>query len=92
MVRRFARLAVIAGLVAGCSATPGKTAAPGPGNLVTAPSNDAGTAAVIAAYQTRIPELMAEQNVPGLAVAVVDGDHVLWAQGFGYANVDKQTL
>lgn len=47
------------------------------------PSIDAGSAAVIARYQARIPELMAEQGVPGIAIAVVDGDHVLWAQGFG---------
>ena len=31
---------------------------------------------VIAKYQGRIPELMAEQDIPGLAVALVDGDHV----------------
>ena len=30
-------------------------------------------ASVIARYQQRIPELMAEQNVPGLAIALVDG-------------------
>ena len=34
---------------------------------------------------------MSEQNVPGIAVAVVDGNHVLWAQGFGYADRDRQT-
>lgn len=91
MVRRLARLAVVAGLVVGCSASPGKTAAPGANNLATAASMDSGTASVIAEYQTRIPQLMAEQNVPGLAVGVVDGDHVLWAQGFGYADRDEQT-
>jgi CubicO group peptidase (beta-lactamase class C family) len=91
MVRSFARLAVVAGLVAGCSAGPGQTATPGAGNLATAASVDSGTAAVIAKYQTQIPQLMAEQNVPGLAVAVVDGNHVLWEQGFGYADQDKQT-
>ena len=91
MVRRFARLAVVAGLVLGCSASPGKTAAPGANNLATAASVDSGAASVIAEYQARIPQLMAEQNVPGLAVAVVDGDHVLWAQGFGYADRDEQT-
>ena len=31
-------------------------------------------APVIATYRARIPELMAEQGVPGLAVALVDAD------------------
>ena len=31
-------------------------------------------ATVVAKYRERIPELMAEQDVPGLAVALVDGD------------------
>ena len=45
-------------------------------------------ASVIAKYEQRIPELMAEQNVPGLAVALVDGDRVLWTQGFGHLDGD----
>jgi CubicO group peptidase (beta-lactamase class C family) len=45
-------------------------------------------ASVIAKYQQRIPELMAEQDVPGLAVALVDGDRVLWTQGFGRLDGD----
>ena len=44
---------------------------------------DAGAAAVIARYQVLIPKLMAEQGIPGLAIAIVDGDDVLWAEGFG---------
>ena len=91
MVRTLARLAVMAGLVAGCSTGAGAMAPPGPTNLTLASPPDASTAAVIAKYQARIPQLMAEQNVPGLAVAVVDGDHVLWEQGFGYADQDKQS-
>ncbi len=53
---------------------------------------------VIAKYQAHIPELMAEQDVPGLAVALVDGDQVLWTQGFGHVDgngsgsVDADTL
>jgi CubicO group peptidase (beta-lactamase class C family) len=91
MVRRLARLALIAGLVAGCSTGAGTTAQPGPSNLTLASPPDPSTAAVIAKYQTRIPQLMAEQDVPGISVAVVDGDHVLWAQGFGYADRDRKT-
>lgn len=44
---------------------------------------DAASEAVIAEYQASIPQLMEEQDVPGLAVVVVDRDHVLWAEGFG---------
>ena len=43
-------------------------------------------ATVISRYRERIPELMAEQGVPGLAVALVDGDRALWVQGFGYRD------
>ena len=44
---------------------------------------DRASATVVERYQVRIPELMAEQGIPGLAVAVVDGDEVLWAEAFG---------
>ncbi|GAB3448243.1 hypothetical protein GCM10027517_33120 [Phycicoccus ginsengisoli] len=50
-----------------------------------------GVAAVIEAYRTRIPQLMAEQHVPGLAVALVDRDRVLWQQGFGSTDTDGRT-
>ncbi|HET9996815.1 MAG TPA: serine hydrolase domain-containing protein [Nocardioides sp.] len=41
---------------------------------------------VVTRYRERIPELMAEQGVPGLAVAVVGADRVLWTEGFGYRD------
>ena len=44
---------------------------------------DATARKVIARYRERIPELMAEQGIPGLAVALVDKDQPLWIQGFG---------
>ena len=43
-------------------------------------------ATVIATYRARIPELMAEQGVPGLAVALVDADRTLWVEGFGHVD------
>ncbi len=43
-------------------------------------------ATVIARYRARIPELMAEQGVPGLAVALVDRDRTLWVEGFGHVD------
>jgi CubicO group peptidase (beta-lactamase class C family) len=41
---------------------------------------------VVGRYRERIPELMAEQGIPGLAVALVDRDQVLWTEGFGYSD------
>jgi CubicO group peptidase (beta-lactamase class C family) len=55
-------------------------------------------ATVIATYRARIPELMAEQGVPGLAVALVDRNRPLWVEGFGHldrggsAPVDADTI
>ena len=46
------------------------------------PADDA-AAAVVAKYRKRIPELMAEQGIPGLAVALVDKDRTVWLAGFG---------
>jgi CubicO group peptidase (beta-lactamase class C family) len=43
-------------------------------------------APVIARYRERIPALMAERAIPGLAVALVDADHELWVEGFGHLD------
>lgn len=50
-----------------------------------------GEVLTIQEYRELIPQLMAEQNIPGLAVAVVDDSRVLWAEGFGYTNDDHKT-
>jgi len=52
-----------------------------PARPVVAADDPAGT--VIARYQERIPGLMRDQGIPGLAVALVDNDRVLWTEGFG---------
>lgn len=41
---------------------------------------------VTARYRARIPELMADQDIPGLAVALVDVDQALWVEGFGHLD------
>jgi CubicO group peptidase (beta-lactamase class C family) len=43
-------------------------------------------ATVIARYRARIPELLAQQGIPGLAVALVDRDQTLWVEGFGHVD------
>jgi CubicO group peptidase (beta-lactamase class C family) len=55
------------------------------------PARRDGVAAVVASYQALIPELMAREHIPGLALAVVDGDGVVWQQGFGSTDRDGAT-
>jgi CubicO group peptidase (beta-lactamase class C family) len=82
-MRRGLLIAVISAATASaaCARVPVAAATP-----VVAVVGDA--TSVITRYQARIPELMAEQDIPGLAVALVDGDQVLWSQGFGHVDRD----
>jgi CubicO group peptidase (beta-lactamase class C family) len=58
-----------------------------PDRLGTGPDRlDPIAATVIARYRARVPELMAEQGIPGLAVALVDKDQALWVEGFGHLD------
>jgi CubicO group peptidase (beta-lactamase class C family) len=50
----------------------------------------AGTASIADKYRALIPQLMAEQHIPGLALAVVDETGVIWAEGFGYTDTDRR--
>lgn len=34
---------------------------------------------------------LTEQNLPGLSVAVGTGAHIVWTEGFGYADIEKKT-
>ncbi len=34
---------------------------------------------------------VAEQNLPGVSIAVGSGGEIVWAEGFGYADLDKKT-
>lgn len=53
---------------------------------------------VVASYRERLPGLMAEEDVPGLAVALVDRQGPVWVEGFGHldgegsAPVDERTI
>jgi CubicO group peptidase (beta-lactamase class C family) len=46
--------------------------------------------AVIAAMPAVVKKAMDENQVTGLAVALVDGQRVVWAQGFGYADLEAK--
>jgi CubicO group peptidase (beta-lactamase class C family) len=84
--RRLARAAVVAAVGVLLTTTSGGAAA------VAAPAAQSdGVAAVIASYQDRIPVLMAQKHIPGLALALVDGDRVVWQQGFGSTDSDGGT-
>lgn len=73
-------------LLVGLVAAAGGTSVSAP--LATTPGvgENGAAATVIARYRTRIPDLMAEQDVPGLAVALVDRDRTLWVEGFGHLD------
>ena len=45
----------------------------------------------IAQSRRHIRTVMKEHNIPGLTIALVDGQRVVWAEGFGYADKEKQT-
>ncbi len=81
---RAVRGAVAAGLLLGFATS---IVPPGSAPPASAAASAADVAAtVIARYRERIPRLMADQKVPGLAVALVDGDRALWVEGFGYRD------
>ena len=42
-------------------------------------------------YRESIPKMMAEQKIPGLSIAVVDRNGILWTSGFGYTDKGKNT-
>ena len=42
--------------------------------------------AVIDRFRDSVPETMEKGDVPGEAIALVDGRGVLWAQGFGWTD------
>lgn len=47
---------------------------------------------IIAKYREVIPQQMQQENVAGLAIAVVDDQNILWAEGFGYTDWDEKIL
>lgn len=83
---RSARLAVATTLTVLLTASLGGAAA-----VATPSAQTDGVATVIANYQARIPELMAQEHIPGLALVLVDGDRVVWQQGFGTTDSGGRT-
>jgi len=55
------------------------------------PGLSQGMCSVFDKYRQSIPKAMAEEKVPGLSLALVDRDGILWAAGFGYTDYDQKT-
>ena len=63
----------------GCSYAPPRPAAPTPGDYRYAEEY----------LEWYIPRLMKKHQVPGVSIALVDGQKIVWARGFGYADREK---
>jgi CubicO group peptidase (beta-lactamase class C family) len=42
-------------------------------------------------YEQSLPKIMKRDNVPGLSIAVIDRDGILWTAGFGHTDLDQKT-
>jgi len=62
------------------------TPAPTPSSSI---ASDA-IADIIEQYRQEIPQRTQQENVPGLAIAVVDDQSILWAEGFGYTDWNRR--
>src|SRR5947207_4545972 len=52
---------------------------------------NADVAAGVRVFESWLSEQMAYRGLPGVAVGVVHDQDVVWARGFGYADVDRRT-
>jgi CubicO group peptidase (beta-lactamase class C family) len=81
---------VLVAACAGPAAAPPDPASPTP-PPTPIPSPSPYPSAIIEKYREAIPQMMAAQDLPGLALAVVDENGVVWAEGFGYTDTDHKT-
>jgi len=49
------------------------------------------TESIIDKYRTLIPQEMRKQHIPGMAIAIVDDQQVVWSEGFGFTDWDHKT-
>ncbi|NCC37265.1 MAG: class A beta-lactamase-related serine hydrolase, partial [Chloroflexia bacterium] len=54
------------------------------------PASPLDAATVTAFFDTMLPQQLAAYQIPGAAVAVVKDGAILFAQGYGYADLDRQ--
>jgi len=55
------------------------------------PGLSQGMCSVFDKYRQFFPEVMVKDKIPGLSLALVDRDGILWAAGFGYTDYDRKT-
>jgi CubicO group peptidase (beta-lactamase class C family) len=84
-IQKFLGALIVVTFVSACSVPP--AIAP----TAQTPIASADIADIIAKYRQEIPQLMQQENIPGLAIAVVDDQNILWAEGFGFTDTDRQT-
>lgn len=46
--------------------------------------------AVISELKEKMPRLMAQRDIPGAAIALIDGERLVWAEGFGFTDRSKK--
>jgi len=55
------------------------------------PGLSTGMYGVFDKYRQFFPEVMAKDKIPGLSIALVDRDGILWTAGFGYTDYNRKT-
>jgi CubicO group peptidase (beta-lactamase class C family) len=82
MLKKILVLCLAASLLYGTACAPASS----PSSSIT--SDD--IVGIIEQYRQEIPQRMRQENVSGLAIAVVDDQNILWVEGFGYTDWDKK--
>lgn len=83
-MQKFLSVLIVVIIVSACSV--GAEIAPSaPTSTASADMDD-----IIAQYRREIPQLMQQENVPGLAIVVVADQKILWAEGFGFTDTDRR--
>ncbi|GMW06654.1 MAG: hypothetical protein AMXMBFR8_14510 [Nevskiales bacterium] len=59
------------------------------GTIVLAKGLDPKVVAIVDKYRASIPRMMDEQKVPGLAIALLFGGKLVWAEGFGVTDAQS---
>jgi CubicO group peptidase (beta-lactamase class C family) len=86
MIKKFFYLCCIAALLSTALLSCASTASP----AAQAPIVSASITTIVDKLRQTIPEQMQKENIPGLAIAIVDDQGILWEQGFGYTDWDNQ--
>jgi CubicO group peptidase (beta-lactamase class C family) len=55
------------------------------------PPSDPRLRETIGEFESQLPKLMAEFNIPGLSIAVVTDANITWRRGFGFKNASART-